>query len=370
MVGRTILLLLVPLLAGCAGDVATEPTPEEAAEQQALTHRLGFADVGHETDESFAGRFEFTENDQFVGSTLRELGIDPANQRSFDISHLLPADGLYVIHVVVDADPNGGDIDVGITGDALRHAYCDCPFGGHNEVFAYGVGAGAATISIQYDEITSGPTDVSPALTGFEFTIDVAVRSLHHSIPAGVSVAVDLPVGAELELANHTSLVTLYDPDDRRIKVFEPGDDVFLSGRAGEYVFVGQEDGSPFEAVVRNASAAQARIIHNDFALGTRVVPAGTSEVLEFEVGATTIEKGGCAIAAHASVMPAMRIVTPSGETWAAAADGVGSPVGWGACFGTWLGDPDQEQGTWRVEMVQTAGDEIELIWYTTSFRR
>lgn len=371
MVARIALLLSLTFLAGCADDAVPEPTPDEVeAKQQELVHMLSFAEAGESVTESFSGRFEFADNQQFVGSLERDLGMNQNHRQSHAIGHLLPADGLYVVHAATTAQPGGGDIDTGFDGEVLINTFCDCPFGGANDLFGYGQGSGELDLLIQYDEISSGPTDPSIALQGFDYTIEVTVRPLVETVPAGVPVAVELQVGAVLIASEFSEPVTVYDPADQRVKVFEPGDESFTVTTAGEHVVIGQVNGGPFALRVENATEAPARLLSIVEDGGGRSVPAGTSETITFEAPATVIEVGGCGLAGRLSAQPAMRIVDPAGETWAAAANGAVVPLGWGSCAANWLGDPDQQPGEWRVEMVQAAGDEIELFWWTSAYQR
>ena len=377
MVGRILLLLLMALLAGCSDDgTPTAEVPDDPAvgEDGLRVEPLRFAEEGALTSDSFTGRFEFTDNQQFAGEVQRDLGQDPANTQLHDITDIIPRSGLFMLVVSSSADPGTGDIDTWLASDGTVSGWqCDCPFGGENTLYAFGVGdGGTVEVGIQYDEISSGPDDPGYALQGFEYEISVVAHPLVHSLPAGLPIAVSLNPGDELRFANHTSSIMILDGDDEVVGVLAPGNDTFVAGSRGEHVFIARLDGDHYQASVAYAGERipASRVLGVTLTRESEFFPPGSAASLSFEASTTVLEVGACGFAPRISVDPWFQVTRPSGEVWADSQSSGPQPLGWATCAGMWLGYPGREPGTWEVALTQTLGNEVELLWWTIQYDR
>ncbi|MGB1586386.1 MAG: hypothetical protein ACPHID_05015 [Thermoplasmatota archaeon] len=369
MVGRCVLMLFVVALAGCADEASSPNAGAEAPDDEGLAARqwVSFAEEGSELSESFSGRFEFTDNDQFAGEGQRRLGMDPANQHVHDASGVVPADGLYEMVVTATAQASGGDIDVGIRGDAVLSTLCDCPFGGENTVYVYGL-PGDVEILIQYDEISSGPNDPNVAAQGVPYEIQVTARPLPERVPQGVPLAVELEHNQSLVLDGHSSTVTVHDGDDQVVAIMEPGNTTFVAAQAGEYVLIARQDGTPFGLEL--PSDAEIRILDVEGEMDSQTFASGQAAEATFDAGAGFIEMFACGISGDVTVDPAFTVTDPAGELWSSSSSAGPVPLGWGSCTGTWRGHPELMQGEWTLAMEETAGPGIELLWFTGHYVR
>lgn len=378
-----VLILGVTTLAGCSDDGAEPEGPgsldDEAGDAAAAAQPLWMGDQGPPVSamETFTGTFAFQDNRQFMGEAASHLGQDWTNIQLHDITHLVPVGVPSMLHIVGDADTGSGDLDVFFwVSDALAGWWCDCPFGGHNEIMAYATGEGGQVIiGVQFDEISTGPTDPGAPVEGFDYTVDVMVSGHGRMIPPGVPIALSLTnPGDHVRFENHTQPIVVYGPDDAILGTVDPGDNVYAfqnGSDAGEYVFLQRLDGTPMTATAWRAddtTPLRVRFLDVQYSETFQSIPDGEPGFMPFEAPPSVISVGGCGLGGDLEVDPSFRIVAPSGETWAAAADAGVSVLGWGACMSNWPGDAEQQPGTWSVEFADTAGHDRTLghwlMWY------
>lgn len=368
--------------AGCTDDAPT-PQPAEEESDEGGGHQmssLSFGDpdlAGLEASETFTGSFQFQDNGQYMGEVADEAGQDWTHQQSHDITGLVTAGAPYEIQVLADADAGAGDIDVWIEHDGvLATTWCDCPFGGQNEYHAYGTGeAGTLTLWIQFDEIHTEPTDTGPPVQGFDYTLDVTVRTDHRLIPPNVPLAVTLAQpGDHVMFANATSAIAVYGPDDTRLATL---DDQTMYGlenttAAGEYVFIVAPGGTPasarFGTTQTAATDPAARFLGVTGGFTVEEVP-GDGTGIEFDAPASVVELGACGMAGDIETDAAFSLVAPDGSTYdSSTASGV--MVGWGVCTGLDLGDEALVPGTWSAQYTGQVAQGAEVAYWVTSFER
>ncbi len=370
-------LLVAGALAGCTGaPESSNETPDEANDAPLFRVdpvRLGAADF--EASDTLSGTFAFTDNDQYAGEAQRRLGQAPDNWRFHDLSNLLPSAGLFAIEVTVDADPGGGDIDAWFEGDGIIVSDCECPFGGHNVITGHGLGGFPLTLSVQYDEISSGPDDPDVAAEGFDYTVDIVVRSQERPIPPGIPVAVRLTEpGDYIAFANHTEPISVFSPNDEPVATIGADNDSFMLANGmpgGEYVFIQQENGAPYDAAVWHMgdNERRARALPIDYAWHIADLGLGTTMRTTFDAPATVIAVLVCAGAGEATAFPSVEITRPDGEIWAGMSGDI-ALLGWGGCFSNWIGAPDQQPGTWTVTYTEQAGEGVEIAARTGAYVR
>lgn len=382
-----LLLVCSVLLAGCAETpdpgASADPGQDDDAQGSHQMVDLLTGDpslAGVVASETFTGHFDFQDNSQYMGEVADETGQDWTNTRQHDVSGLLSSGAPYEISVVADAETGAGDIDVWFEHDGLIAAqWCDCPFGGHNELRAYSTGdAGSMTLVIQFDEIHDEPTDTGPPAEGFDYNIDVEVRSDPRMVPPGVPLAYELAeAGDHIMFENATETIVVFDPDDQPVARLEPSDHIMFTLDAnqttGEYVFVQAFSGAP--ATARGGTAgieppeSDTRFLDLDFEVESVDVSGGSGE-LSYEVPAHVLETGACGFAGDAEVDPAFELLQPDGTLWDESTSTGPALLGWGACRGLDLSSGEIQSGTWTATYTGTVGEDGELFRWVTWYER
>ncbi len=375
-------VFLAILLAGCAADApaansggstnSPSAAPGVASQAPVLLGDRAATIVS----ETFTGTFAFQDNDQYMGAAADSLGQSWTNIQSHDLSGLVPAGLPFALTVVADADAGSGDIDVFFDGAAVADYWCECPFGSHNELFAYGTGKSTdLTLMVQFDEIHGEPTDTGVPVQGFDYSVEVRFEAGPSFLPPGIPVALHLAEpGDAVTFVNHTQSIVVYRAGGAQVAVLESGEAEFrLEGNAtpGEYVFIQRLDGAVAEATVATAAetAPQARLLSTVKEFGAIAIPDGEVGSTTFDAPATVIEVGGCGIAGDVEVDPSFEMLDPAGNQWAHESTSGVALFGWGTCQSNWLGGPDQQPGTWTLSFTDTAGHDRQLMHWFTYFQ-
>lgn len=374
----TLVLMAAMLLAGCTGSDedprpdAAMPGPMDAVAFRAASFGDGPAAL---TTAAFDGTFAFHDNAQYVGEVVDLVGLESTSRQLHDITDLMPAGQPWAMHVSVDGDTGDGDLDLYFEEQGpVTMRWCDCPFGGHNDLYAYGIGGGRVVLGVQFDEIHGDPTDTAIPLQGFDYHVEVTIATSPRMLPPGIPVAVRLTaVGDEVRFANHTQTITVYGPDDDPVGSLAPGEGSFVveeGAPTGEYVFIQRLDGAPMDASVATTGPLAVRLLTllTDFV--STPIADGQPGTMTFDAPATVIAVGACAFAGDVEVDPAFEVLDPTGSVWAAASTGGPSIGGWGACFNNWPGDGQQQPGTWTARFTDTLGTGREIQAWTTSYQR
>ncbi|MGB0651985.1 MAG: hypothetical protein ACPGQL_02195 [Thermoplasmatota archaeon] len=389
MRGWSVALLVAATLAGCTSDDGGND-PDEAPGAAPGPDGLGPAGTAtllaigsgspHTANETFTGTFAFQDNRQYMGQYAGEAGQAWTHQQEHDLSGLLPSGMPFQLTLLAEAATGSGDIDAFLVGDAVAESWCDCPFGGRNEVRAYGLGdSNDLRLVVQFDEIHGEPTDTGVPAQGFDYTVQVAVVGSPGLLPPGVPLGLRLEApGDSVTFTGHTQPITVYDPADAQIGVLgADSDGTFTLDQempTGEYIFLQQLNGAPATATTTRGDGTTeppaARFIGVVSEAAFVELPDGQPGETTFVAPPTVIEIGGCGFGGDVEVDPAFVMLDPDGQQWAASASSGPAIGGWGTCTSNWLGSPDQQPGTWTLRFTDTAGHERGLFHFYSAYER